>query len=205
MTLLRNLLLSVVAFVVAGYGFYAYLLQAYPPNQLKGRADLSSVGTPADATQNTAGRVSDGVDIGALASAFSSVFPSALPASPGAEASANTTPPVVNIPPWLSQHLDQEAVKQGKSLSPQEKSQLVATLMDLREMSSKAIEGGGVPSDRTSLLSQPGQWGVMARAMQGEVQFRSILGIGLAEFVKKLEPQELERLLSKQEREQLTK
>lgn len=201
MILLRNLMLALAAFVVSGVGFYAFLLHRMPPDQLPLQVPSSKMTD----SQMTGVHPDDGVVAGGesessssftLLAAVISDFVDASRSGAAADAAKNQAAfeARYRVPDWLNQRFEQEAANAGKVISSTDKSALLATLLELRQMkydqmhasaSSEAAAGGNVSN-----------WALTTRAMQAELQFRQILGIGLAEFMKKLEAEELQQMLA---------
>lgn len=185
MIVLRNLLMSVVAFFVAGYGFYAFLVYVLPPDQI-----ISEQVKPADVAVVSVDATSP------LLASLGGLVESWLPAAPG----TTHDNVAVEVPDWLGQRFDQEASAAGKTLTLQDKMQLLGTLLALRDLrmqrSAQSAPATGQGAEQTLASLSNADWALTARAMQAEMQYRQILGIGLAEFVKKLDPQQLSLLLS---------
>lgn len=201
MILLRNLMLALAAFVVSGVGFYAFLLHRMPPDQLPLQVPSSQMTD----SQMTGVHPDDGVVAGGesessssftLLAAVISDFVDASRSGAAADAAKDQAAfeARYRVPDWLNQRFEQEAANAGKVISSTDKSALLATLLELRQMkydqmhasaSSEAAAGGNVSN-----------WALTTRAMQAELQFRQILGIGLAEFMKKLEAEELQQMLA---------
>lgn len=203
MILLRNLMLAVGAFVVAGSGFYAYLLHRLPPEQVSAQAEaeanLSPSYTNASANKGTAtdGSSESSSSIG-LFTAVIGDFVDASRSGAAADAARDQTAfeARYKVPEWLNHRFEQAAGNEGKVLTRADKSTLLATMLELRQMkydqmNSPTTSQGGIGDD-----AGVSRWELTARAMQAELQFRQTLGIGLAEFMKKMDADELQQLLA---------
>lgn len=191
MIVLRNLMLAIAAFFVAGAGFYSYLLNALPPDQVQARAS-------APPTQASTAPATEGSSSGwSLAAAVMGDFLAARREVAPAIDDVNETPPApVVVPEWLNERFDQTADAHDKVITAEEKQGLLSTLLELRvlqqqHMATQAASQGGEEGGRNQI-----PLGLTARAMQAELQFRQTLGIGLAEFMKQMAPADLARLLA---------
>lgn len=195
MIVLRNMMLAVAAFFVAGYGFYFYLIHAMPPDKLQTMAvsDTATAGTAAPAADPATSSASTLDLVGAVLGDFLAANRRDQPA--GESTSGFPADAPAQVPEWLDQRFDQEAANAGKTLTPADKSGLLATLLELRQMKLQQLATSAATPPQTAPSGTP-DWSLTARAMQAELQFRQTLGIGLAEFMKKLDHAELQRVLA---------
>lgn len=201
MILLRNLMLALAAFVVSGVGFYAFLLHRMPPDQLPLQETAIEVPARQAAGGGEPGNVvaresSESSSSFSLLTAVISDFVDASRSGAAAEAAKDQAAfeARYKVPDWLNQRFEQEASAAGKAISSLDKSTLLATLLELRQMKYDQMNA---PADsQTTAGGDVSNWALTTRAMQAELQFRQILGVGLAEFMKKLEAEELQQLLA---------
>lgn len=210
MIVLRNLMLAIAAFFVAGAGFYAYLLKALPPDQVIAAAKNASVPQGASAPGSAPSGVAvpgDGQGSGQteaqggsrweLAAAVLGDFLAARRTTPGAAGAAETaSSPALVVPAWLSQRFDQDASRNGKTVTAEDKAQLLAALLELRTLKQQQLAASSATEGAIPAGQRLPDATMMARAMQAELQFRQTLGIGLAEFMKALAPEDLARLVA---------
>lgn len=206
MILLRNLMLALAAFVVSGVGFYAFLLHRMPPDKLPLQVPSSQMPAGQVPTSQPAGGNPDGSVVAegkpessssfTLLAAVISDFVDASRSGAAADAAQDQAAfeSRYRVPDWLNQRFEREAARAGKVISSVDKSTLLATLLELRQM--KYDQMNAPASGQSGAGGDVSNWALTTRAMQAELQFRQILGVGLAEFMKKLEAEELQQMLA---------
>lgn len=196
MIVLRNLMLAIAAFFVAGVGFYSYLLKAMPPDQIQSRVVTPSSATASPNANQQASEIAVEQDTSSSWSLLAAVVGDFLAARRESSQLDNTETDaaVVIVPDWLDKRFDDVAAHNDKTLLIEDKARLLATLLELRALRQQQL--AREPTQPGSGPQQLPDVGMTARAMQADLQFRQTLGMGLAEFMKQMRREDLARLLS---------
>lgn len=172
MSVLRNILLAVIAFFAGGWLFNHYLV-AYLPDTVR----LQNA-APLDAPKAGGTAVASGFSADKSATALTDWLaflkaPAVVPLADDADTRR------------LQALIDRQAQTLGKQVSPEQTQALAEMLSSLRGVVAGARERGNGSIDNADKLK------LMALAAQGDGQFRKTLGIGLASFAQRLSPSDI--------------
>ncbi|CBL44490.1 hypothetical protein HDN1F_09070 [gamma proteobacterium HdN1] len=184
MTVLRNFMLAMLAFLATAIAFHLYLLQALSPDKL--RASLTVDGQAGDAwefAQNPPLLVQVFKDFLAA---------NRVPVGVGGERgvlAANE----IQIPDWLVLQFDLLAASQKRTLSESDRRELAKALVAVYELES---DGASLVAPSFTNTNAPAvRLQHYADVAKAEWRFRALLGIGLADFTRSLSTQDARRLM----------